>query len=181
VIARSDQGRLPVRVSDVAVRDLLERVSRGFAGRAEGRERSIEVESATDLVLPADPLRLEQALGNLVDNALRHGAGTITLAADRRGDRLELHVRDEGPGFPERFAQHAFERFTRADAARGRGGTGLGLAIVAAIARAHHGTAHAVNRPGGGADVWIDMALSPGIHLPPVQPWPPSEPKEART
>jgi signal transduction histidine kinase len=70
---------------------------------------------------------------------------------------VELHVRDEGPGFPEAFLPTAFDRFTRADHARARGGTGLGLAIVAAIAAAHGGEAAATNRPGGGADAWIRL------------------------
>jgi two-component system OmpR family sensor kinase len=106
-------------------------------------------------------VRLEQALGNLIDNALRHGSGAVTLAAEPHGDRIELHVRDDGPGFPDNFIADAFERFTRADAARSRGGAGLGLAIVAAIARGHGGTAHARNRPEGGADVWIDLPRAP--------------------
>jgi two-component system, OmpR family, sensor kinase len=178
VIARFDQGRLPVRVSEIPVRGLLERVGRGFATRAESRRRSIEFHAPADLAVSADPLRLEQALGNMVDNALRHGTGQVTLAAHEGAGRVELHVHDEGPGFPEGFAEHAFERFTRGDAARGRGGSGLGLAIVAAIARAHGGSAHAANRPEGGADVWIEMPLSHQVHVPPVQPWPGIEPKE---
>jgi signal transduction histidine kinase len=103
----------------------------------------------------ADPLRLEQALGSMVDNALRYGRGAIGLSASRKDGQLELHVTDEGDGFSEAFLSRAFERFTRADSARGRGGTGLGLAIVSAIAASHGGSAHAANRPKGGADVWI--------------------------
>ena len=103
-------------------------------------------------------LRVEQALTNLVDNALRHGAGRgAAVEARSNGADSELHVTDEGPGIPDEFIDHAFERFSRADGARGRGGTGLGLAVVEAIARAHGGAAHARNRPGGGADVWIEL------------------------
>jgi signal transduction histidine kinase len=65
-------------------------------------------------------------------------------------------VEDDGPGFPDDFIGQAFERFSRADAARGRGGAGLGLAIVAAIARGHGGSAHARNTDAG-SDVWIDL------------------------
>jgi signal transduction histidine kinase len=76
------------------------------------------------------------------------------------GDRVELHVRDAGGGFPEELLPRAFERFSRADPARPRGGAGLGLAIVETIAGAHGGHAHAKNLPGGGADVWLDL---PGV------------------
>jgi signal transduction histidine kinase len=100
---------------------------------------------------------LEQALGSIVDNALRYGAGTIRLTAKRADGRMEVHVTDEGDGFPTDFLDRAFERFTRADPARGRGGTGLGLAIVSAIAASHGGEVAAANRPGGGADVWISL------------------------
>jgi signal transduction histidine kinase len=113
-------------------------------------------------MIRADPVRLEQALANLLDNALRYGRGTISLSARARGGRIEVHVTDEGPGFPEEFVAFAFERFSRADRARGRGGAGLGLAIVDAIARAHGGEAHAANRAHGGADVWLALPATNG-------------------
>jgi two-component system OmpR family sensor kinase len=161
VIARSDDGRLPVRVAEVDAGEVLRAASRRFASRASERGIDLEIRAPDQQQLAADRLRLEQALGNLIDNALRHGSGAVTLAAEPHGDRIELHVRDDGPGFPDNFIADAFERFTRADAARSRGGAGLGLAIVAAIARGHGGTAHARNRPEGGADVWIDLPRAP--------------------
>ena len=88
-----------------------------------------------------DPLRSRQALANLVDNALRYGAGDIRLAARAAGDAVEIDVSDEGAGFPPELVPHAFERFSRGDGARTRGGTGIGLAIVRVIAEAHGGTA----------------------------------------
>jgi signal transduction histidine kinase len=78
-----------------------------------------------------------------VANALGHGAGEVLLAGRHDGDAIALAVADEGPGFPDGFAERAFERFTRADAARTGGGAGLGLSIVAVIADAHGGTATA--------------------------------------
>jgi signal transduction histidine kinase len=69
-------------------------------------------------------------------------------------------VSDEGPGLPPAFVARAFDRFSRADDARGRGGTGLGLSIVELIARAHGGEAAAGNRPGGGADVWFAVSAA---------------------
>ena len=109
-----------------------------------------------------DRLRLEQALGNLVDNALRYGSGTVRLVARQDDDGVVLSVADEGAGFPAAFLPHAFERFTRAEVGRTRGAAGLGLALVEAIAGAHGGRATAANLPGGGAVVTV-TALSSGL------------------
>jgi two-component system OmpR family sensor kinase len=157
VIARSDQGRLPLRAEAVEVGALLEGVQQRFAGRLAERQATLTVDARDGVALTADPLRLEQALGNLVENAIGHGGHRIELVATPRDDAVEIHVLDDGPGFPERFLPSAFERFSRADAARGRGGAGLGLAIVAAVAEAHGGSARAANRPEGGADVWLRL------------------------
>jgi len=157
VIARVDQGRLPVSITPLAAGRLLDDVRRRFASRALLAQRGVLVEEAGDLQITADPRRLEQALDNLVDNALRHGAGTIRLSASAHDGHVELRVRDEGAGFPADFIDSAFERFTRADHGRGRGGSGLGLAIVQVIARAHGGQARAGNVAQGGADVRIEL------------------------
>jgi signal transduction histidine kinase len=119
--------------------------------------RTIEVEAADALDVTADRMRVEQALGNLVDNALGHGHGTVRLSAVERNGHVELHVRDEGPGFPAEFLPHAFDRFTQADGARSGAGTGLGLATAEAVATAHGGSAHAENRDDGGSDVWLAL------------------------
>jgi signal transduction histidine kinase len=158
VIARFDQGRLPIRRERVEARAVLEAVAERHARPGV----SLEVHAPAALAFDADRLRLEQALGNLVDNALRHGRGAVELSAEAEGGVVRLRVRDEGDGFPDGFAALAFERFTRADAARTGGGTGLGLAIVAAIARAHGGDAGAGNRPEGGAEAWIELPRPPG-------------------
>src|SRR5207245_593909 len=100
--------------------------------------------------------RLQRALANLVENALRHGASPVLLRAAAREGWVELHVSDEGPGFPPDFLPHAFDRFSQAEPGDGGAGTGLGLAIVSAIARAHGGTAKARNLGSGGVDVWIE-------------------------
>jgi two-component system OmpR family sensor kinase len=157
-LASADESGLPLRRTTVHADELLGRIAERY-GPSGGELVRIEVESRAGTVLHGDPVRLEQALGNLVDNALRHGGDPVVLRAARDGDHVELHVLDAGPGFPTGFLGHAFERFSRADDARGRGGTGLGLAIVAAIAQAHGGTAQAANRSGGGADVWLSLPI----------------------
>lgn len=157
LIARADQGRLPVRRERVVVGDLLDRVRSRFALRSASLDREIRVEGANGLVAQLDPLRVEQALGNLVDNALTHGEGTVTLFDRVRGEVVELHVTDEGAGFAEEFAGRAFDRFSRVGDDRSGSGTGLGLSIVALIAQAHGGEAHLRNRPEGGSDVWFEI------------------------
>jgi heavy metal sensor kinase len=154
LLARAEQGELRLKTEQVDVMDVLEDV----AGRFRS-ERAISVAPGEPLVITADRLRLEQALTNLVDNALRHGDGAITVSAVASNGTAELHVIDEGSGFAQGFLPQAFERFTRADEGREGEGSGLGLAIVATIARAHHGEARAANAPGGGADVWLSLPL----------------------
>jgi signal transduction histidine kinase len=156
VLARADRHSLPLRPEDIVVRDLLADMAATYAA-ADGRKVAYADPDAPDLSVCADRVRIEQALTNLVDNALRHGGGPVRLDAVARDGLIELHVTDEGDGFPPGFLATAFERFTRGDPGRTEQGTGLGLAIVAVIAESHGGAAHAVNRPQGGADVWIDL------------------------
>jgi heavy metal sensor kinase len=159
-VARADQGELPIHAESVHAGELLDRVAGRFTARADELGRTLRVDGG-DVVVEGDRMRLEQALGNLVANGLVHGAGTIELSARASDGHVELHVSDEGRGFPADFAPRAFDRFSRADEARGRGGTGLGLAIVQAIAEAHGGTAGLVNRERGGADVWMSLRAAP--------------------
>jgi two-component system, OmpR family, sensor kinase len=157
VLARSDRGGLPLRIEPIEAREILDSVAERFGRRARDAGRPLVVDSPSGLRIAGDRLRLEQALSNLVENALRHGAGPVRLSAGERGEHVELHVEDEGTGFPSDFADEAFERFTRAHQGRTGGGAGLGLAIVRAIATAHGGHAAARNRPGSGADVWMEL------------------------
>ncbi|HEV2774321.1 MAG TPA: ATP-binding protein [Solirubrobacteraceae bacterium] len=159
IIARADGGKLALAPTALRSDELLDGVRERFAARLRASDRALVVDADAAAALTGDRRRLEQALGNLVENALQHGAGTIHLATRADADHVELHVRDEGPGFPPEFVADAFERFTRADPARTRGGSGLGLSIVQVIAGAHGGIARAANHPGGGADVWIELPL----------------------
>ena len=158
LVARSDAGRMDLDIRPVAARPLLENVTRRFRVRAREHDRCLAVDAPDDAVVAADGPRVEQALSNLVDNALRHGAGTITLSAVASDGQVELHVTDEGDGFPATFVPHAFERFTRARTGRAGEGTGLGLAIVELIATAHGGQAGVATDSGrAGADVWLRL------------------------
>ena len=157
LIASSDAGGLALRVEPIPAGELLESVRNRFAWRAEAASRPLEVDTPAGLELKGDRLRLEQALGNLVENALRHGGGEVRLSARLvAGGTVELHVTDRGGGFGEEFLDRAFDRFSRADEGRSGGGAGLGLAIVETIARAHGGVARAESS-GGVTDVWVSL------------------------
>ena len=166
LIARADQGRLPIRPERLRADEVLDRVRARFAARAASLGRALELDDGEDPELVADPLRLEQAIGNLVDNALKHGAGVVTLGARTRSGQVELYVTDEGGGLPLDFIARAFDRFARPDDGRSAGGIGLGLSIVELIAVAHGGDAHVENRPSGGTEIWLALpaAGAPAEH-----------------
>ncbi len=156
VLARIDDGRMPIHRERLEAEEVLQVVAARFAARAAEEGRSIEVAADPEAVVQADRLRIEQAVANLVDNALRHGAGPVVVRARRANGAVELTVADGGAGVPAEEAETAFERFSRGSSADGKG-AGLGLAIVRAIARAHGGEASirgpiAVIRLPGSAD-----------------------------
>lgn len=166
-IAQTEREELPLRLARVRLEEVLAGVGRRFARRAEEEGRAIEIVTGEALALEADRLRLDQAIGSMVDNALRYGSGTVELRTRTVDGALEVHVLDRGTGFPQEFLDQAFERFSRASASRCISGSGLGLAIARTVARAHGGEAHAANRDGGGADVWLSLpssGLSSGLN-----------------
>lgn len=136
----------------------LERAQRLLGGR------TIQVDLARDLPLvPVDPVLLEQALFNLLDNAARYTplASVIQVRAQHRDGTVELCVADRGPGVPAGSEAQVFEKFYRAPGNARSGGTGLGLAIVRGIAQAHGGSATVRNRPDGGAEFTITLPAPP--------------------
>jgi two-component system OmpR family sensor kinase len=159
LIARSDRGKLPLSLEPLDADQLLSSVVSRFQWRAQESARPLAHDAAAEVRIRGDRLRLEQALGNLVDNALRHGNGRVSLRASNVDGAVELHVEDEGGGFPPAFLEHAFERFSRPQPGREGSGAGLGLSIVRVIAEAHGGVAEAANGPAG-ADVWLVLPTS---------------------
>jgi signal transduction histidine kinase len=158
VLARASDDGVPVLVSRLYLPDLLASSAARFARPAGDAGRVIRVDGGGVGALEADPVRLEHALHNLIDNALRHGKGDVLVRVVASSDAIEIHVLDEGPGFDADLHALVFGRFARSAASSG---AGLGLAIVAAVARAHGGSTGSANRPGGGADVWISLQRAP--------------------
>jgi len=142
-LAQVEESGLPLSIEAVDLDELLRLVAARAARRSSASERRLAVDAETTIA-GVDPSRVEQAIGNLVDNALSYGRGAVTIALREHDDEIHISVSDEGPGFPADLRGRAFERFTRRNNGTS-GGAGLGLAIVKAIADAHGGRAEIAN------------------------------------
>jgi signal transduction histidine kinase len=163
-VSRAEEHQLTLQPVPIAPAELVAAAVAVAADRYA--ERGVTLTQDVPAALPsvlADPDRLGQVLGNLLDNALRHtpAAGTVCVTADQRADgMIRLQVRDTGEGISAEHLPHLFERFYRVDAARdrGRGGSGIGLAIVKALVEAHGGRVSAASGgPGHGATFTLTL------------------------
>ncbi|MFE5864062.1 sensor histidine kinase [Streptomyces virginiae] len=162
LLARLDGGPAPrsepVDLALLAAEDAARRGGARNGGGSGGGDRggprvALRLDVGAPVPASGDPARLERALANLVDNALRYARAEVVVRATEHDGWAVLEVTDDGPGIPEADRDRVFERFVRLDADRGRanGGTGLGLAIAREIARAHGGDVRALPAPTGGA------------------------------
>lgn len=156
-----ESGTVKLRPERLLAAEMLEDVAARFADAAAQRGVSLRVRADDGLTVTADRDRLEQALGNLVDNAMKFAStgGTVELRVETDDGQVRFVVEDDGPGIAPEHLPRIFERFYRADAARarGQGGTGLGLAIVKHIVTALGGRVEASSRPEGGARFAISL------------------------
>ena len=171
LLARLDQQR-PLERKPVDLLTLAADAVQDARMVAPKRAIDLTVGAGTAFLVLGDEVRLRQVIGNLMSNALTHtpeDTGVHVRLAVASGldpgapPAAELVVADEGPGMSREQAEHVFERFYRADAARNRrnGGTGLGLAIVAALVASHGGTVAVDTAPGQGAAFRITLPLAP--------------------
>ncbi len=156
----AERGRVALDPGSVC--DVLRSAVRTFTKQAEARKISLAVDCPEDVTAPINAALLEQAVGNLIDNAVKYsGEGTRVIVAGALGpDEIEIRVTDEGPGIDKKHLPRVFERFYRVDQARSRslGGTGLGLAIVRHIALAHRGGVSVTSTPGRGSTFTIRIS-----------------------
>jgi PAS domain S-box-containing protein len=147
-VSRIDAGRLEMRKQVI---DLERSARKAVAGYVAAGEVEARFVLQIDPALPeiwADPDKIDQVLANLVENALRHGEGTVTIGVHPYEDGAEVTVEDEGPGIPPDTAARVFTRFWRGNRARG---TGLGLYIVKGLVEAHGGSVEVGRADSGGA------------------------------
>lgn len=162
-LARIESGAAPMVMAPVQIDDLLTASVRRFTPMAERADVTLRTEIAPGLPpLPADRERLEQAVGNLIHNAVKFTptGGSVTVSAVRAHDALRIEVSDTGIGIDAADLPRIFERFYIADRSRSRRGTGLGLAIVKHVVRAHDGTVAVRSTLGRGSTFTITLPLA---------------------
>jgi two-component system phosphate regulon sensor histidine kinase PhoR len=162
LLARLDAGRVEMKFEAWALREGAQDSLDDFGIMARARGVTLENAVPAGLVARADPERLRQVLSNLIDNAIKYGRpeGRVTIGGRPLDEnRVELTVRDDGPGIPPEAKERVFERFYRVDKARAReqGGTGLGLAIVKNVMQAHGGEVRVESAPGAGTTFFLTL------------------------
>lgn len=154
-ISRLESGQIVMNLHPVDLREETQRVLDDLRSRAHEKVIRLDNSVPVGLIAQADADRLQQVLFNLVENAIKYGRneGCVTIGGNEAPEgKVELWVRDDGPGIPVESRERVFERFYRVDRARSRdtGGTGLGLSIVKHIVQAH------------GGEVWLKSDLGAG-------------------
>jgi signal transduction histidine kinase len=169
-LGRLEQGRRPLEIAPTDVHRLVHETVRRFEPLAAERGLVLEVNDragAEPLEAAWDGLAIQQALANLLDNALKHGPEgshiqvTLERSPDTASPRIALAVRDQGPGIPEEDHERIFDRFYRrgSELRRETRGVGLGLALVREIAMAHGGRVWVASQPGHGAVFRLELPV----------------------
>ncbi|WBB63805.1 HAMP domain-containing sensor histidine kinase [Streptomyces sp. WMMC500] len=164
-LALADAGMLRIHPEETDATDLAEQAVAAHRAGAQASGVDLRLTASGPVTVRADPVRLRQALGNLVSNAVRHtqgGSVEVTVDGyedDERGDTVTLTVADTGSGIAPEHLPHVFDRLYRADPARSRstGGAGLGLAIATHLVEAHHGHIEVTSAPGAGSTFTIRL------------------------
>lgn len=169
-LALAEANQLTLNCTATNLNQLIQHTTTAFQATAESQ--SIILTATNQPNLPAlniDPQRIEQILGNLLSNGLRHTPpnGTIRVTSQQTSQYIKVLVTDSGPGIPTQHLANIFERFYRVDKGRnsysGGGGTGLGLAVARSIIEAHGGEIGVTSPPGAGATFWFSLPIHPEL------------------
>lgn len=163
-IEKIESGQVMFNLKRVEVRSLVAQVIEDNRGYADHYGVCVELDAESDDAdANADSERLSQAIANLLSNAVKFSrtGGVVRVTVEHHGDTLRIAVRDHGPGVPDGFKPHIFEKFAQADAtdARQKGGTGLGLSIVRQIVERLGGKVGFEDALGGGAIFHVDLPV----------------------
>jgi signal transduction histidine kinase len=161
-ISEAETGVLKLNLQKISVSEMVEDVAELYRYVAEDKDILLKTHCPKDLYVNADPLRMRQVLGNLLDNALKYTprGGRVDIEADVNAAGIEIFVRDTGPGIAPEELSKIWERLYRGDQSRSQRGLGLGLSLVKAVVQAHKGRVEALSRPGGGSTFRVLLSSS---------------------
>lgn len=159
-----EAGKIHIEPRDMKLSLLVEEIFMNLSSKARERNITLVNKIERDRTIPADRVRLDQMLTNLIDNAVKFSreGGSVTVSCENRQERNFISVTDEGEGISSEHLQRIFERFYRTDRARSReiGGTGLGLAIVKHLARLHGGEVSVASTLGKGSIFTVELPIT---------------------
>ena len=164
-----ESRRQEIQLAEAPINDVLAEAIEACAAKAADKGIEISLRCPADLRGRINPPLLEQAVSNLLDNAIKYSPpeSVVQVAAESDEESIQLRVVDQGPGIPDQHLPRLFERFYVIDKARSRklGGTGLGLAIVKHIVQSHGGQIQVASEPGRGSTFTI---ILPRVDLPTI-------------
>lgn len=158
-IAEAETGTMPLRLEELDLTTLIGEVAELYAIVAEERGIGMILELPPTLPVRGDRSRLQQVIGNLVDNALKYGVkgGALRISGESGSDQVTIEIADDGVGIPEEDLPRIFDRLYRGDRSRSQRGLGLGLSLVRAVVEAHGGEVSVVSSPGGGSTFTVTI------------------------
>lgn len=160
-LEKMEEGKLSIRLKPASLAGVLETATQSVLSLAKTRNLNIKAEY-TDATLMADEHRLQQAVVNILTNAIKYSppGAAITINSSSGRGIATISIKDEGPGIPTAYQDTVFERFVQLSVDGNKEGTGLGLAISRAIITAHGGTIGLNSVPGHGSNFWFTVPLS---------------------
>jgi signal transduction histidine kinase len=160
-ISEAESGTLQLHREPVTLADVVGRAVDLYRDVADAKGVTLAADAPSDVVVVADPTRLEQVAANLIDNAVKYtpSGGRVDVEVRRAADAAIVRVRDTGPGIPSDERARIFDRLFRGDTSRAERGLGLGLSLVKAIIEAHGGTVDVISEPGHGSVFTVSLPL----------------------
>jgi signal transduction histidine kinase len=162
-ISEAESGTMTLELRKMKVCDVMEKVTELYKYVAEEKEVQVETTCPRDLSFVVDPVRVGQALGNLIDNAIKYTppGGVVGAMAEKQGDKVIIAVSDTGIGIGSEELPKIWDRLYRTDQSRSQKGLGLGLSLVKAIVEAHKGEVRVSSKPGKGSVFTLSFPLGP--------------------
>jgi two-component system sensor histidine kinase BaeS len=160
-LALAESGQMQLRLQVCDLSSLAQNAATSIQPQAQAKQVQLTVEESPALLIEADPQRVSQVLNNLLVNAVTHtpAQGQIRVTPSQNNGRVQVSIKDTGPGIPPDELSHIFERFYRVDKSRSRstGGVGLGLTISKHLVEAHGGTIEAFSQAGNGTEFVVSL------------------------